>query len=101
MSRAFKGKVDVEPMEERRQRVVVPRRVVFEEVSVGEHSLEYTPGGVGMFELVGIERSMCEHGYPSEQKASGSKHHEAEGNYLAENRLCPRLGPDCGSYIDM
>src|ERR1039457_5735308 len=86
---------------------------MFEEVFVGEHSLEHTPGRVCMFEFVGIERPLPDHGYACKEEAGGSEHHEIEGDRVgcAGRRLdwslvsvvlhsgipggrwpCPRLG---------
>ena len=54
-SGGFKGLVDRKPMKERRQREVVPGRVMLEEVPVWEQALEHAPGRMGMLELVRVE----------------------------------------------
>jgi hypothetical protein len=47
--------VDREQVEERRQREVVPGRVMLEEVPIGKHPPEHAPGRVRMLELVRVE----------------------------------------------
>ena len=57
---AVEGLVDREPAEERRQREVVPGRVMLEEVPVGKQAPEHAPGRVRVLELVGVEEPNAE-----------------------------------------
>ncbi len=82
----FKGLVGRKPAEERRQTEVVPGRVMFEEVPVGNQALEHAPGRVGVLELVWVEDPVWHQGDARDEEGDGGEKDERSGN------VAPRRG---------
>ena len=73
MSGGVEGPIDREPAEERREREVVPGRVVFEEVLVREQPSEHAPGRVSVLEFVVVEGADEDDRNAGHQKSDGRR----------------------------